>query len=51
LIDGHFLRVAGASKLIWASLSGMFSVSPSFSSHSSYEVFALLWNFLMLAGE
>src|ERR1035441_5134485 len=38
LSDGHFLRVAGASKLIWASLSGMFSVSPSFSSQSSYEV-------------
>jgi hypothetical protein len=46
LSDGHFLRVAGASKLIWASLSGMFSVSPSFSSKSSYEVSSpLYWGY------
>src|SRR5260370_42562364 len=30
LIDGHFLRVAEASKLIWTSLLGMFSASISF---------------------
>jgi hypothetical protein len=30
LIDGHFLRVAEASKLIWISLLGMFSASLSF---------------------
>src|SRR5258707_1589685 len=28
LTDGHFLRVAGTSKFIWTSESGMVSVSP-----------------------